>query len=353
MRTEQFILRNTKAAICFTGLLITILIIYLLLWNESFQKDLEIFSYKQTIQVLVSSICFGLIILLGIIMSKKISVKLFPVISILVLIFFRPYEQIIIIYLIAWVVIFILMAPVSSAFGFSFLIIYIASSINTSTTPVISAILILAASVIIKDISKLVIKSQKLKLKENNEKIIKQLEINNIKLRLYYYLIIVIGYFTINVMSIIWNNYEKRILEYAKIVFGQTFDFVIKGFINLCILFIIFLVIFISKKWIYNKLDLISLKKGNTISTGIYSSIIEPKVIDKINIGEQGIKQMNPRVLITNENELPHNIEVFLESEGSNTNIRKLVIVYPSKKVYRYEFEVSKECIKQLKVEVE
>ena len=270
MRTEQFILRNTKAAICFTGLLITILIIYLLLWNESFQKNSEIFSDKQTKQILVSSICFGLIILLGIIMSKKISVKLFPVISIiLVLISFPPHEQIIIIYLIAWVLIFILMAPVSSAFGFSFLIIYIASSINTSTTPVISAILTLAASVIIKDISKLVIKSQKLKLEENNEKIIEQLEINNIKLRLYYYLIIVIGYFTINVMSIIWNNYEKRILECAKKVFGETFDFVIKGFINLCILFIIFFVIFISKKWIYKKIDSISSNIGDRISDGM------------------------------------------------------------------------------------
>lgn len=350
MRTEQFILRNAKAAIYFSELLIMILIIYLLLWNESFQENSKIFFDKQVMQILVSLICFGLTILLGRIISKKEPVRLFPCFSIPILLFFQPDEQTIIIYIVEWIVFFILIAPISSAFVLSFLIIYFASSINTSTTPVISAILTLVASVIIKDVSKLVIKSRQFKLKENNEKIRKKLEINSIKLRLYYYLIIIIGYFAINIMAIVWNNYEKKILECAKKIIGETFDFTIKGSINLSILFIISLVIFINKKWIYKKIDSILLNIGDGISDGIDFSVIEPKVVEKISIGIQGVNQINPRVLIANENEIPSNVEVFLECEQNITDERKLVIIYPSKKVYRYRFKVFKEYMVQVKV---
>ena len=77
------------------------------------------------------------------------------------------------------------------------------------------------------------------------------------------------------------------------------------------------------------------------------------KVIAVINIGILGIKQIDPRVLIANENEELSNVEIFLECEWNNTDERKLVIIYLSKEVCWRRFKVFKEYVVQVKGEVE
>ena len=72
---------------------------------------------------------------------------------------------------------------------------------------------------------------------------------------------------------------------------------------------------------------------------------VEPKVIDEIIIGYNEIDQVDPEVFITNIRGIPKDIHILLTKVEDIPNIRKLIIIYPNKDVYSYEFIIGEDTI--------
>ena len=115
-------------------------------------------------------------------------------------------------------------------------------------------------------------------------------------------------------------------------------------------IFVVFLVnaIFVLTKKAYNKnredIEYGFMNHLYSIFNTPEPKIYLPKIIDEINIGKDIIDKINPEILITNREEIPKNIQVFLEGEPTSSS-RKLLIIYPNKRIYECKYLVKKNKI--------
>ena len=70
-----------------------------------------------------------------------------------------------------------------------------------------------------------------------------------------------------------------------------------------------------------------------------------PKIINEFQIGKESIDKINPEILITNREEIPKDIQVFLEG-GPINPYRRLLIIYPNRRIYECKYLVKKNKIK-------
>lgn len=106
--------------------------------------------------------------------------------------------------------------------------------------------------------------------------------------------------------------------------------------------------VFVLTKKVYNK-NKENLKYGcmahlNSIFNPPKAKIHKPEIIAEINIGKKSIDKINPEILITNREEIPKDIQVFLEG-GLISPYRKLLIIYPNRSIYKYRYKVEKNKI--------
>lgn len=119
------------------------------------------------------------------------------------------------------------------------------------------------------------------------------------------------------------------------------------------ILIIIYLLIF-SK--LLQKISKHSKAYDNQEAVGLFYSIltfgikkdVKPKVIDKIIIGSGEIDQVNPEVFIENIKEIPKDIHILLSKAEDVSTIRKLLVIYPNRKVYSCKISISKNIAKKI-----
>ena len=131
------------------------------------------------------------------------------------------------------------------------------------------------------------------------------------------------------------------------------------------ILIIIYLFIF-SK--LIQKISKHSKAYDNQEAIGLFYSIltfgikkeVELKVVDEIAIGNDDIDQVNPKVFIENIKEIPRDIHILLSKAEDVSiirklfpkkdvpTIRKLLVIYPNKKVYSCEISISKNIAKRI-----
>lgn len=115
-------------------------------------------------------------------------------------------------------------------------------------------------------------------------------------------------------------------------------------------IFVVFLVnaIFVLTKKAYNKnredIEYGFMKHLYSIFNTPEPKMYLPKIIDEINIGKDIIDKINPEILITNREEIPKNIQVFLEGEPTSSS-RKLLIIYPNRRIYECKYKVEKNKI--------
>lgn len=115
-------------------------------------------------------------------------------------------------------------------------------------------------------------------------------------------------------------------------------------------IFVVFLVnaIFVLTKKAYNKnredIEYGFMNHLYSIFNTPEPKMYLPKIIDEINIGKDIIDKINPEILITNREEIPKNIQVFLEGEPTSSS-RKLLIIYPNKRIYECKYLVKKNKI--------
>lgn len=94
----------------------------------------------------------------------------------------------------------------------------------------------------------------------------------------------------------------------------------------------------------------------NQVAVGLFYSIltfgikkdVKPKVIDKITIGSGEIDQVNPEVFIDNIKEIPKDIHILLSKAEDISTIRKLLVIYPNRKVYSCKISISKNIAKKI-----
>ena len=119
------------------------------------------------------------------------------------------------------------------------------------------------------------------------------------------------------------------------------------------ILIIIYL--FILSK-LLQKISKHSKAYDNQEAVGLFYSIlifgikndVKPKIIDEIAIGNHDINQINPEVFIDNIREIPKDIHIILSKVEDVPTIRKLIIIYPNKKVYSCKLSISKNIVKRI-----
>lgn len=115
-------------------------------------------------------------------------------------------------------------------------------------------------------------------------------------------------------------------------------------------IFVVFLVnaIFVLTKKAYNKnredIEYGFMNHLYSIFNTPEPKMYLPKIIDEINIGKDIIDKINPEILITNREEIPKNIQVFLEGEPTSSS-RKLLIIYPNRRIYECKYKVEKNKI--------
>lgn len=106
--------------------------------------------------------------------------------------------------------------------------------------------------------------------------------------------------------------------------------------------------VFVLTKKVYNKnkenLEYGYMAHLNSIFNPPKAKIHKPKIIREINIGKKSIDKINPEILIINREEIPKDIQVFLEG-GLISPYRKLLIIYPNRRIYEYKYLVKKNKI--------
>lgn len=107
--------------------------------------------------------------------------------------------------------------------------------------------------------------------------------------------------------------------------------------------------VFVLTKKVYNKnkenLEYGYMAHLNSIFNPPEAKIHKPKIIGEINIGKKSIDKINPEILITNREEIPKDIQVFLEG-GPISPYRRLLIIYPNRRIYECKYLVKKNKIK-------
>ena len=106
--------------------------------------------------------------------------------------------------------------------------------------------------------------------------------------------------------------------------------------------------VFVLTKKVYNKnkenLEYGCMAHLNSIFNPPKAKIHKPKIIREINIGKKSIDKINPEILITNREEIPKDIQVFLEG-GPINPYRRLLIIYPNRRIYECKYKVEKNKI--------
>ena len=106
--------------------------------------------------------------------------------------------------------------------------------------------------------------------------------------------------------------------------------------------------VFVLIKKVYNKnkenLEYGNMAPLNSIFNPPEVKIHDPKIIHEINIGKKSIDKINPEILITNREEIPKDIQVFLEG-GPINPYRRLLIIYPNRSIYECKYKVEKNKI--------
>ena len=106
--------------------------------------------------------------------------------------------------------------------------------------------------------------------------------------------------------------------------------------------------VFVITKKVYNKnkenLEYGCMAHLDSIFNPPKAKIHKPEIIAEINIGKKSIDKINPEILITNREEIPKDIQVFLEG-GPISPYRKLLIIYPNRSIYEYKYKVEKNKI--------
>lgn len=195
---------------------------------------------------------------------------------------------------------------------------------------------------------------------ENEEKIKR----NKLVLNLIVGLLFILTYITFMILNI--ENIKYEIFKKTNIfILNETLTIGFFIIIILEILTIIFLFLF-SK--ILEKISNHSKQYSNENIVGLIFSIltfgikkdVELKVVDEIAIGNDDIDQVNPEVFIENIKEIPKDIHILLsKAEDVSTirklfsrkdvpTIRKLLVIYPNKKVYSCEISISKNIAKRI-----
>ena len=146
-------------------------------------------------------------------------------------------------------------------------------------------------------------------------------------------------------------TYKEKILEYTKL--NKLYEPLAIGLLVLIILeFLTILFIYIFSKLLESISNHSKQYSNENIAELMYSILtfginknVEPKVIDEIIIGYNEIDQVDPEVFITNIRGIPKDIHILLTKVEDIPNIRKLIIIYPNKDVYSYEFIIGEDTI--------
>ena len=125
-------------------------------------------------------------------------------------------------------------------------------------------------------------------------------------------------------------------------------EWVAKGFINVLVAYIVLLfMIFLNNNNKFFKFFVDPLL--NVIYSKVYTGInfnetLIPEIVKELSIDTKFVDKIDPKILIKNREEIPENIQVFFE-RVSIKNTRKLLIIYPNRRIYECKYKVEKNKI--------
>ena len=125
-------------------------------------------------------------------------------------------------------------------------------------------------------------------------------------------------------------------------------EWVAKGFINVLVAYIVLLfMIFLNNNNKFFKFFVDPLL--NVIYSKVYKGInfnetLIPEIVKELSIDTKFVDKIDPKILIKNREEIPENIQVFFE-RVSIKNTRKLLIIYPNRRIYECKYKVEKNKI--------
>lgn len=125
-------------------------------------------------------------------------------------------------------------------------------------------------------------------------------------------------------------------------------EWVAKGFINVLVAYIVLLfMIFLNNNNRFFKFFVDPLL--NVIYSKVYKGInfnetLIPEIVKELSIDTKFVDKIDPKILIKNREEIPENIQVFFE-RVSIKNTRKLLIIYPNRRIYECKYKVEKNKI--------
>lgn len=169
--------------------------------------------------------------------------------------------------------------------------------------------------------------------------------------------IVIMGLFVIlYIMFLIFNkiNVAEHSLEFISHISNKNLEdygikWVVKNIINVLIAYIVLLfMIFLNnnnkvfKFFVDPLLNIIYSKVYKGIN---FNETLIPEVVKELSIDKKFVDKIDPKILIKNREEIPENIQVFFE-RVSIKNTRKLLIIYPNRRIYECKYLVEKNKVK-------
>ena len=167
--------------------------------------------------------------------------------------------------------------------------------------------------------------------------------------------IVIMGLFVIlYIMFFIFNKIKVaehflKFMSSNKDFNNDGIEWGVKGFINVLVAYIVFLfMIFLNNNNKVFKFFVDPLL--NVIYSKVYKGInfnetLIPETVEELSIDKKFVDKIDPKILIKNREEIPENIQVFFE-RVSTENTRKLLIIYPNRRIYECKYLVKKNKIK-------
>ena len=167
--------------------------------------------------------------------------------------------------------------------------------------------------------------------------------------------IVIMGLFVIlYIMFFIFNKIKVaehflKFMSSNKDFNNDGIEWGVKGFINVLVAYIVFLfMIFLNNNNKVFKFFVDPLL--NVIYSKVYKGInfnetLIPETVEALSIDKKFVDKIDPKILIKNREEIPENIQVFFE-RVSTENTRKLLIIYPNRRIYECKYLVKKNKIK-------
>lgn len=158
------------------------------------------------------------------------------------------------------------------------------------------------------------------------------------------------------IMFLIFNkiNVAEHSLEFISHISNKNLEdygikWVVKNIINVLIAYIVLLfMIFLNnnnkvfKFFVDPLLNIIYSKVYKGIN---FNETLIPEVVKELSIDKKFVDKIDPKILIKNREEIPENIQVFFE-RVSIKNTRKLLIIYPNRRIYECKYLVEKNKVK-------